>query len=84
MGRGLGEVQRTVLKALGEVRAEGRPAGLRVCQLARRLYGPAPTTVQYDTVRHAVAGLERRGLVEVWRSWRTPRVRLVDQRDRAA
>jgi hypothetical protein len=78
MGRGLGHVQRIVLDRLGEVHVEGGPAGLRVCQLTRRVYGPAPTRVQYDVVRHAVDGLERRGLVETRRSWRTRRVRLTE------
>jgi hypothetical protein len=86
MGRGLGEVQRSILAALRED-AASEPVwpGLRPEQLARALYGRRPTAVQLESMRRAIRTLKARELVEYQRTLgRGHRVLLVEQRDRAA
>ena len=65
MGRGLGEVQRSILEALREDAASEPWPGLRVARLTRVLYGRRPTPAQVESVRRAVHSLEARGLIEL-------------------
>ncbi len=73
MSRGLGKIERAVLETLrGDHPTGPWGAGPTVREIAGRVLGPAPTTVQLVSFRRALRSLQRKGYIVIRRSdwWR--------------
>jgi hypothetical protein len=68
MSRGLGKIERAVLETLRGDPTGPWDAGPTVTALAKRVYGPAPTTVQLVSFRRALRSLQRKGFIIIRRS----------------
>jgi hypothetical protein len=74
MGRGLGQLQREILRLVDESFGPDGERAWAIADLAARIFGDGYADTQRRSVARAVQGLATRGHVELFRSarWRRP------------